>query len=216
MPHEIFEKASDGEYVRVTSSTGRPMYRLDKSLIDCYWTFYLNAIVDIWKLFGVETALAISPAGNFVLDGILDVISKEWSSIQFEKKDFNKQLTIPEELETLPRVYISWNEEDPYPYWIRQGWIRPEDYIFNQTKTKEKKAFYKENVKYVDIWVNCEGNVFFKFPECNKYHRLAEVESINPREHIDENNLFMRSPCKCGINKYKAYLIQDLVTKEIM
>ena len=113
---------------------------------------------------------------------VMTVMYADWDT--FKEPETKKQI-----------CYMGWWDSQPFRKMIDDGRMGKKSIIISGAKDKDFKFFY-ENRYTIDTFMNCEGDLGFKFPKCDKFHTIIHT----PMDVVDENVTFDKKVdnCACG------------------
>ena len=117
--------------------------------------------------------------------------------------DLQKRPWVPDDNRL--KLLIGWEPSTAVEYWIDNGWIHPDWYVYALAKDAAIRAKIKAACNYIELWSTAEDASGVKFPGCTEYHLLS-YECVK-----DENNeyTFSDEGCKCGV-KGPTFTVQAL------
>lgn len=180
--------------ISVNSSGGRQkVWSMEKSCAE----------TKIWEAGPKLVSMLIDKLGSdIVLIGamnsmLFEIIIKTFSAIEIVKIS-GGDWDCPKIPETKKRkLFMGWYDDNPLREWINKGFITKEDVIIVLGKDKDF-GYLEQNCYCINAFMNVEGYLGLKFPECDKWHLIVKMHMGVVDEKVKFT--FGINDCKCGYN----------------
>lgn len=173
------------------------------------------------ELHSIKDAVVICCVNNFMMELMCEVFYGFIPVIYVKYDEWNEEIIFDKSLEGKQRLFIGWNDVDngknPFADWIAKGLITENDYLMHQGKVN--KEFYIGKVKYINLFMTCDGYLYMKLMTCDSWHLISDEENTKATyanwvvKDLDNVYEAVKS-CSCGVTEIPAYTITSIKTGE--